>query len=171
MLQVPLRAVIDKADMEAGLAKFSEYCHAEYRSLMLKKLGFEQLDTPEADELLSLTIKFLQESQVGYHQFFYELARTFSVKWRDEPGLVLSSSDIVPPSGTDSNFDNLCVLYHKILNDFDIEQMNVIARNLAYYNPKTALLRPVIEEVWEPIIQEDNWQPFYDLVKTIQSRG
>ncbi|BAB74575.1 protein adenylyltransferase SelO [Anabaena sp. FACHB-709] len=171
MLQVPLRAVIDKADMEAGLAKFSEYCHAEYNSLMLKKLGFEELKTPEAEELLSLTLKFLQESQVGYHQFFYEMARTFSIKWRDEPGLVLSGSDIVPPSGTDANFDNWCVLYHKILNNFDYEQVKIIAQNLTHYNPKTSLLRPTIEEAWEPIVQEDNWQPFYDLVKSIQSRG
>ena len=168
MLQEPLKAVIDPSDMEAGLTSFDEHYHQEYCSLMLKKMGFEQLP-PEAVELLNLTIQFLLESQVGYHQFFYEMARTFSSKWRDEPGLVMATSDIVPASGTSESFDNWCILYHKILNNFHPNQMDVIAQNLARHNPKTVLLRPAIESVWEQISQEDNWQPFSDLVKRIQS--
>jgi hypothetical protein len=27
----------------------------------------------------------------------------------------------------------------------------------------------LIEEVWESIAQEDNWQPFYDLVAQLQA--
>ena len=161
MLQEPLKAIIDKADLEAGLASFNKYYHAEYRSLMLKKLGFKKL--------LSLTIKFLQESQVGYHQFFYEMARTFSPKWRDEPTLVLNNSDIVPGSGASEIFDDWCILYHKVLCDFDHVNMDTIAETLADHNPKTVLLRPVIESTWEAIAQEDNWQPFYELINKIQS--
>ncbi|MBD2360394.1 YdiU family protein [Anabaena minutissima FACHB-250] len=171
LLQQPLRSVIDKGDLEAGLAKFGDYYVAEYRSLMLKKLGFEQLLMPEADELLSLTIQFLQDSQVGYHQFFYEMARTFSSKWRDEPGLVLNPSDVVPTSDKSAIFDNWCLLYHKILNHFDPEQMQSIAETLSYYNPKTVLLRPVIESIWEEIAQTDNWQPFYQLLQTIGNKS
>jgi serine/tyrosine/threonine adenylyltransferase len=168
-LQDALKAVIDPGAMQTGLAKFDEYYHNEYRCLMLKKLGFEQLLHPEADELLNLTIQFLQESKIGYHEFFYEMARTFSSKWRDEPGLVMADSDILPASGTSEIFDNFCILYHKILNHFDPEQINIIAKTLARYNPKTVILRPVIESIWEPIVQEDNWQPFYEVIKRIQS--
>ncbi|AFY48814.1 hypothetical protein Nos7524_3007 [Nostoc sp. PCC 7524] len=170
MLQQPLKAIIPQTALEAGLAQFSDYYSAEYQTLMLKKLGFEQLSFPEADELLSLTIKVLQDSQVGYHQFFYEMARTFSVKWRDEPGCILNSSDCVPASGASAIFDNWCILYHKILNNFDPDDMGRIAQTLAHYNPQTVLLRPVIESIWEPIAQEDNWQPFYELIKKLQSR-
>ena len=56
MLQEPLKAIIDQSDLDVALAKFAEYYQAEYRALMLKKLGFEQLPYPEADELLQLTI-------------------------------------------------------------------------------------------------------------------
>ncbi|MBW4554746.1 MAG: YdiU family protein [Trichormus sp. ATA11-4-KO1] len=171
MLQEPLKAIIDKAAMETGLAKFNKYYQTEYRSLMLKKLGFTQLQCAEADDLVNLTIQFLQDSQVGYHQFFYEMARTFSPEWRDEPALVLKNSDIVPASGTSNIFDNWCVLYHKILHNFDPKQMDVISRTLADCNPQTVLLRPVIESIWEPITQEDNWQPFYELIRKIQSRS
>jgi serine/tyrosine/threonine adenylyltransferase len=169
MLQEPLKAIIDKADMEAELASFNKYYYAEYRSLMLNKLGFEKLEHPEAENLLTLTIKFLQESQVGYHQFFYEMARTFSPKWREEPTLVLNNSDILPGLEASAIFDDWRTLYHKILCDFDHAHMNVIARTLADHNPKTVLLRPVIESTWEAIAQEDNWQPFYELIQKIQS--
>ncbi|MBR8833559.1 MAG: YdiU family protein [Stigonema ocellatum SAG 48.90 = DSM 106950] len=171
MLQEALKAVIDPSDMDAALASFDQHYHSEYCSLMFKKLGFDQLTDPEAAELLNLTIQFLQDSQVGYHLFFYEMARTFSSKWRDEPGLVMATSDIVPPSGASEIFDNWCILYHKMLNNYHPDQMDVIAQNLARHNPKTVLLRPLIESVWEPISQEDNWQPFSELIKLIQSGG
>ncbi|MFK0731289.1 MAG: YdiU family protein [Gloeotrichia echinulata GP01] len=170
LLQEPLKSVIDQGDLAAGLTRFDDYYHAEYRCLMLKKLGFEQLPYPGADELLQLTIEFLQNSQVGYHQFFYEIARTFSSKWRDDPGFVLHGSDIAPAAGASAIFDNWSILYHKILNNFDPYQLDTIAKTLTVQNPKTVLLRPVIESIWEPIAQEDNWQPFYELVKQIQSR-
>jgi uncharacterized protein YdiU (UPF0061 family) len=47
--------------------------------------------------------------------------------------------------------------------------MDKIGKTLAESNPKTALLRPVIESVWERITEDDNWQPFYDLVETLQT--
>ncbi|MBD2776561.1 protein adenylyltransferase SelO [Iningainema tapete] len=170
LLQQPLKAVISLEDLQAGLSGFEEHYYSEYRSLMLKKLGFEQLPLKEGSELVLLTIEFLQESQVGYHQFFYEMARTFSSKWRDDPGLILATdTDVVPAPGTSGFFDSWCLLYHQILNGFGLEKMDVIARNLARYNPKTALLRPVIESVWEPITQVDDWQPFYDLVRRLQN--
>ncbi|MBD2569735.1 protein adenylyltransferase SelO [Anabaena lutea] len=168
LLQEPLKAVIDIDDLQSGLSKFAEYYLAEYRNLMLKKLGFEDGQFAEADELLQLTITFLQDSQIGYHQFFSDMARTFDSKWRDEPAFVMNTSEIVPALGASAIFDNWCVLYHQILNHFDPNQMDIIAQTLAKYNPQTALLRPVIESIWEPIAQEDNWQPFYDLVQQFQ---
>ncbi|MBD2291930.1 YdiU family protein [Anabaena sphaerica FACHB-251] len=164
MLQEPLKVIIDIGDLQSGLARFAEYYQAEYRNLMLKKLGFEDLQFAEADDLLELTIAFLKDSQIGYHQFFSDLARTFTIKWRDEPAFVMNDSEIVPTVGASTLFDNWCVLFHKVLNNFDPNQMEIISRNLAKYNPQANLLRPVIESIWEPIVQEDNWQPFYDLV-------
>ncbi|WP_414527152.1 protein adenylyltransferase SelO [Nodularia chucula] len=168
LLQEPLKAIIDKAEMESALRKFNSYYQAEYHLLMWKKLGFAQLELPVGNELLNVTIQFLQDSQVGYHEFFWEIARTFTIKWREEPGLVLKGSHIIPTSETANIFENWCELYHKTLNYFEVEQMDIIAQTLLTHNPQTTLLRPMIESVWEPIAQEDNWQPFNDLLKTIQ---
>ena len=46
--------------------------------------------------------------------------------------------------------------------------MQTISQTLAKYNPQANLLRPVIESIWQPIVESDNWQPFYDLVKGFQ---
>jgi uncharacterized protein YdiU (UPF0061 family) len=168
LLQEPLKAIIDIRDLQHGLGKFAEYYHQEYRNLMLKKLGFEDSNLPEADDLLDLTVNFLKDSQINYQQFFADMAQTFSIKWRDEPALVMNGSDIVPSVGSSTLFDNWCLLYHKILNNFDPEQMEIISQTLDKYNPQANLLRPVIESIWQPIVEEDNWQPFYNLVQQFQ---
>ena len=168
LLQEPLKAIIPQNDLDIGLSKFGEYYQNEYRALMLKKLGFADFQLEEVDEFLRLTITFLHDSQVGYHQFFADIATTFSSKWRDDPALVMNGSEIIPPLGQSVIFDNWCFLYHKILNHFDIEQMDKIGKTLTETNPKTALLRPVIESVWEQITENDNWRPFYDLVEILQ---
>ena len=41
-------------------------------------------------------------------------------------------------------------------------------QRLRRHNPQTVLLRPEIEAIWEPIVAEDNWQPFYQLLAKIQ---
>ncbi|ADI66161.1 protein adenylyltransferase SelO [Trichormus azollae] len=168
MLQEPLKAVIDIADLQNGLSKFAEYYQVEYRNLILKKLGLGNLHFVEADDLLELTITLLKDSQVSYHQFFADMTLTFSSQWRDEPAFVMNDSEIFPALGASAVFHNWCVLYHKILNNFDPEKMVIIAKNLTKYNPRANLLRPVIESIWEPIIEADNWQPFYDLVQQFQ---
>ncbi|NWF57956.1 MAG: YdiU family protein [Fischerella sp.] len=168
-LQEALKAVIPQTDMEAGLASFDEYYLAEYRSLMLKKLGFEQLSQPQADELLKATIEFLKHYPVSYHHFFADMATTFSSKWRDDASSILRDSEIGQSLGTSELFLNWSGIYHRILSDLTPEEIEKVAQTLARHNPKTMILRPVIESIWEPIVQEDNWQPFYELIQQIQS--
>ncbi|MBA4465458.1 YdiU family protein, partial [Cylindrospermopsis raciborskii CS-506_A] len=146
LLQEPLKAVIDPVDLDYGLAKFQEYYHAEYGNLMLKRLGFAQPKFPEADDLLDLTIGFLKESQINYHQFFADMAKTFSPRWREEPSLIMEESQILP--GSLSVFKNWCALYHQVLNNSVSQEMANVGTTLIQYNPQSNLLRPVIEEIW-----------------------
>ncbi len=169
MLQEPLKAVFEKADMEAGLANFDKHYHAEYRSLMLKKLGFEELPESEGEELLKATIDFLKTYPVSYHHFFAEMASSFDSKWRDNASDILGDSEIGQALGGTELFLNWSGIYHRILTNLTPDEIEKIAQRLARYNPKTALFRPVIESVWEAIAQEDNWQPFYELVGKLQS--
>jgi serine/tyrosine/threonine adenylyltransferase len=168
MLQRPLVAVISTTDMQTGLSKFEEYYGAEYRRLMLRKLGFEQLESP-GDELLAATVQFLKNYPISYHHFFADIATTFSSKWRDDAKSILSDSEIGQSLGASELFLNWAGLYHRILTNLSPDELDKLRQTLIQYNPKTVLLRPVIESIWEPIAQSDNWQPFYDLLKEIQS--
>lgn len=169
MLQVPLSLVIPLLDLEGIVASFDDYYASSYGQLMLQKLGFDRLQLPEANLLLQQTIQLLKDSQVGYHAFFAELAQWFNYGWRENSSLILENS-IFPQLKQDrSAWLKWQGLYHQILNRFPIEEMDNIANCLHERNPKTALLRPVIESVWEAIDRDDNWQPFDELIQRIQT--
>lgn len=166
LLQVPLQAVIEPGDMEAGLAMFDEYYNAEYRQLILRKLGVFQIDS-NAEQLLKLTIEFLKTTQIGYHDFFAKLTEMFSTVWSKDINSILSNPNFL---GTNTSLELLgdwLNLYHKILTNVTQPEIDDIAKQMKRSNPKTVLLRPVIESIWEPIANEDNWQPFNDLLTQI----
>jgi serine/tyrosine/threonine adenylyltransferase len=168
LLQRPLAAAIRTNGMETSLSKFEEYYDAEYRRLMLRKLGFEQLDNQELEELVRATLRFLNNYPVSYHHFFADISETFSSKWRDDASCILNDSEIGQSLGASDLFVNWSGIYHRILSNLLPSDIENIAQTLRRYNPKTVILRPVIESVWESIAQEDNWIPFDDLVKEIQ---
>jgi serine/tyrosine/threonine adenylyltransferase len=172
LLQRPLAAAIRTNEMETGLSNFEKFYDAEYHRLMLRKLGFEELDNSvdnqELAELLRATLRFLNSYPVSYHHFFSDIAATFSSKWRDDASCILSDSEIGQSLGASDLFVNWSGIYHRILSNLSPDAIEKIALTLNKYNPKTVILRPVIESVWEKIAQEDNWMPFYDLLKEIQ---
>ncbi|PSF38875.1 YdiU family protein [Aphanothece hegewaldii CCALA 016] len=165
MLQVPLSMVISYLDLDAGLAKFEEYYDRYYIQLMMNKLGFHQVHFPETKEFVYKTIELLQETQLGYHDFFASLGENFNDGWRKESSLILENLELPL-----ANWTTWKQLYHQILQQLPIDEMEQIRYRLQHYNPKTALLRPVIESVWEPITNENNWEPFNQLVQKIQAK-
>ena len=166
MLQLPLAMVMSTADLEAGLAQFDDCYNATYEKLMIQKLGFPDIFVPQAAELLTETINLLRNSDLGYHNFFAELAQWFNDGWRDHHDLILENASFTQEIG-----DNWKKLYHICLNKLPSSKMAEISDHLFFNNPKTALLRPVIESIWQPIVETNNWQPFYDLIKKIQPKN
>ncbi len=166
-LQDPLQRVVSATDLEAGLAKFEDYYEAAYQQQMLYRLGFDQLDDQIAKKLIDLTVEFLKTSQVDYHDFFWQIANQFSPNWKDQSALIFpqieSSEDQLAQC-----FDRWRQTYHQALNCFTNDEMSSIADRLRKYNSKVGLVRPVIESIWNPIAQDDNWQPFYELLTAIR---
>lgn len=169
LLQVPLISVIAANDLEAGLAQFDDYYNAEYKQLMLRKLGVLQIDSREANKLLESTLQFLITTQVGYHDFFAKLTQQFSTVWRKDINSILSQPDFLEANTSLDLLEDWLHLYHRILSNVPLSEIDNITFSMERSNPKTVLLRPVIESVWEAIATEDNWQPFDDLVKRLQS--
>ncbi|MDJ0555065.1 MAG: YdiU family protein [Microcoleaceae cyanobacterium MO_207.B10] len=161
LLQDALAAIIDKQEMKTALEKFDDCYLTEYRQLMINRLGFEDLPEPEAEKLLQLTIKILTDSQVGYHDFFFELRQLFSPYWRDDISKIFADfeqQDLIEPWRQ---------YYYHLLQSYSNDELKKMGKILTQYNPQQSLIRPVIESVWEPITVEDDWQPFRDILKRI----
>ena len=163
MLQMPLALVMDIRDLDTGLAKFAECYHQNYCQLMLKKLGWEKLDGEIGEELLRLTIQLLQDTKIGYHDFFYQLRSQFSPSWRDDISKIFSDAEPAEAIEPWRQF------YYHILQMVSTDELDKISQCLRRYNPKTVPLRPQIEAIWQPIVEEDNWLPFADLLNKIQT--
>jgi serine/tyrosine/threonine adenylyltransferase len=169
LLQQPLLAVIDAAEMTTALAKFEGYYFPAYKKLMLRKLGFESETTPVRDELLVTTLQLLSDTQVGYHQFFFEISQAFKLRWSQDLNTILNETELMPEVVGNSGFSKWLQLYHQALSDLPETELNLVGDILSKSNPQTILLRPQIESIWDPIAQENNWQPFYDLVAKIRA--
>ncbi|MBD2330091.1 YdiU family protein [Alkalinema sp. FACHB-956] len=172
MLQVPLKLVISESDLDAAIAQYDAHYGQTYRALMLKKLGFGQTeelgDDGLARELLKATIEFLHTSQTSYHGFFWELTRKFSPTWRQDANQILAD---FPIEVTDLQplFDQWRQRYHQLLNNVPEADLPAIQAQLYAQNPDLVITRPEIEAVWEPITQDDNWQPFNTLLQRIRT--
>jgi uncharacterized protein YdiU (UPF0061 family) len=167
MLQVPLKRVVSFTDLEAALSKFNEYYQKAYQQRMLYRLGFDHLEDSIAKELVSLTIQFLKESQVDYQDFFWQTTQKFSLQWWSDPVHIFA--EVESPEGEISNcFEQWRQKYHVALNLQSQSELEMIQNRLKQYNSKVGLVRPEIEAIWNPIAQENNWQPFYDLLHKIR---
>ena len=163
LLQKPLAAIAEQDSLERELAQFDAEYQQTYQQLMLQKLGFtEDLETL-ASELLERTIILLREQDIGYHAFFAELAQDFDPSWREQSESILSNATFA-----DRLTDSWRSMYHQCLNRVPLSALESVKNCLKQHNPQTALLRPVIESVWRSISEEDDWQPFDDLVAQLQ---
>ncbi|MDB9315223.1 YdiU family protein [Spirulina sp. CS-785/01] len=164
MLQTPLRLVMAKEDLEAGLELYDTHYTESYRRLMMEKLGFESSVLPLEMErqLVRVTVQLLEETQVDYHGFFAEIARSFNPYWRKDYAEVLDRA-----SFTLEPWEDWRKLYYQALNELPPGEMEKMGEKLRDRTPQTFLLRPEIESVWSAIDQEDNWQPFYKLLEEI----
>lgn len=168
LLQQPLGAVIDPVAMTATLAKFEDYYFTEYEKLMLQKLGLAGETTPVRAELLVATLQLLADTQLGYHQFFDELTQAVQHRWRQDDNY-LKEDEFSPEIVGSSSYQPWEQLYQQALEDLPEIDRDAIADIMIRSNPRTILLRPQIEAIWEPIARENNWEPFNTLLAKIRS--
>ncbi|WP_309732467.1 protein adenylyltransferase SelO family protein [Chamaesiphon sp. OTE_75_metabat_556] len=169
LLQQPLSAVIDTAEMTSALAKFEEYYFPHYKHLMLCKLGLDGDATPVRDELLVATLQLLADTQVGYHQFFYDLSQAFKLRWQQDLNSILNETELMPEVIGNNGYQKWLQLYHQALSDLSPAEFDSVEKILTRSNPQTILLRPQIEAIWEPIAQANDWEPFEALLAKIRS--
>lgn len=170
-LQKPLQRVMAVEALQEGLETFEEAYYRHYQRWLLKKLGFEAaaLPLPQAgvETLIGATLTLLEQTALGYHEFFLALTQGFTPQWQQQPEQilpVLGPGDSPQPAALGDWRSH----YHQALQALSPEALAAVGDRLRATNPATVLLRPEIEAVWESITVEDNWDPFYDLVKRVR---
>ena len=170
-LQRPLEMVMSTKDLETALAKFDQYYDSSYRQLMIEKLGFISLSEADAQFLVEETVNLLRDSQVPYHRFFAELGNWFSPSWQKNADLILENAEFIKQLKEQYRlWENWQKLYQRLLKQCNDEELKQVGLRLQEKNPQTALLRSVIESVWEPISLDNEWAPFYALLEQIYQK-
>ena len=160
LLQIPLGTVVPAWALREALAPYEQVYNHHYQTLLLKRLGLPQLaGSGQGEILVTQTVNCLAQSQIPYAQFFRYLTEDFQVGWRDHAALILENRHLGP-----HRWSHWQSLYQEALASLEPEELAKVPEGLAQHNPAIALLRPLIESVWEAIDQEDNWQPFQELV-------
>ncbi len=168
MLQRPLAAVLEVEAMAERLEKFGPLFQTAYIEAMIQRLGLPQLGLPQATQIVQATAEFLAQSQVGYSEFFVELRQQFSPLWRVDPGHILAESELVK-SVKPEILSPWQTAYFQALNHLPEAELPQIKANLAKFNALVVMTRPTIERVWAAISEQDDWQPFNQLVTEIQA--
>jgi uncharacterized protein YdiU (UPF0061 family) len=164
MLHLPLMTIIPPRILEAALNDFDDYYETAYNQEVLRKLGLEGL-VDLGDDLIEATVDVLKTSQVGYHQFFIDLMTQINRGWWQDYSTILENSKL-----PEANWENWRKLYHKALKKVSPDNIDNVIQCLHKSNSKIPLLRPQIESTWEAIANENNWQPFEELVNKIQEK-
>ncbi len=164
MLQLPLMTIISPRILETALNNFDDYYQTAYGQEMLRKLGIEGL-VDRGDKLIEATVDVLKTSQVGYHQFFIDLMTQINRGWWEDYATILENSQL-----PEANWEDWRKLYHQALNKISPDNIDDVIQCLHKSNSKIPLLRPQIESIWEAIANENNWQPFQELVQNIQAK-
>lgn len=171
LLQEPLSRVIPGADLEVGLAGFSDRYQRTWKTLMLRRLGFAALPDGEAEALLRATLTLLHESRVGYNEFFAQLRQHYRPDWASDLEALpdqLARPQADPQAPVDSDlWQRWRDQYYRCLGLVSDAERQAIATRLAEANPRIVPIRPVVESVWEPITVADDWEPLAALLAQI----
>ena len=168
-LQKPLAHLMPVDDLDGRLATYPDRYEHYYQNRMLAKLGLVGLADPLAKDLISQTLTLLEAVEVGYHDFFQALTQQFSPQWREQPEAILASTLTTSHPEAARQLDAWRLTYQRSLGSLPPQAMATVARQLRRTNPKTILLRPAIEAIWEPITLSDDWEPFYQLLQNLQA--
>ncbi len=168
LLQRPLGRVMSAQELGDGLEPFAEQYRSAYEARMLKKLGFETYSEARG-ELLFKTLQMMEQTHVDYHGFFLSLTEQFSTAWKCSYENILQPTMEQSDDAAANLLDDWRQQYHHCLQELSEAELQQVDVRLRQNNPAIVLHRPRIEAIWEPITENDDWAPFYELVSQIQN--
>jgi uncharacterized protein YdiU (UPF0061 family) len=195
LLQEPLAMLLPRAALEARLERFASAYDAHYRSRLLRRLGFAGAPPqsaagleppgsdaaaadlgwsadPERPDLVPLTLQLLSRWDVGYGSFFAGLA-----VWVAQRGVPCAAEDLEPfvPGGAPPERgawlawrDAWWAWSRCATGDGSAA---AITATLDRWNLPETPVRSVVERLWDPIDQQDDWRPFQQWLRSTIAAG
>ncbi|MBN9316671.1 MAG: YdiU family protein [Devosia sp.] len=145
----------EHAEMEAGLNRFWPAFQRAIWAAVLRRLGLATLGVEADSALVQEVYNFLNETQMGYEQFFFD--------WRGGDG----SRALRSPAAEHyrgAAFETLAGLIsaHPRAGDANLDH--------PYFSretPRTTLIEEM-EALWAPIAERDDWRPLYEALGEIE---
>ncbi len=172
LLQEPLSMILPREQMAEKLEGFAHFYQKHYQFCLYRRLGLDANVEKLANcsdfrssnhDLLQLTLDLLATVPINYGSFFKGLTKQVS-----KNGLPCESEQLIPSFFDQHSLPRQLWLAWRdswwshqhlaITNDPNEEEE--IPKRLKHWNLDITPTRSVIESLWQPIEQEDNWEPF-----------
>jgi uncharacterized protein YdiU (UPF0061 family) len=163
LLQNPLAMLLPRPPMEQLLERYASTYQNHYRFCLLRRLGLTPNPDLESDErLVSATLELIASWPVGYGGFFAGLASVVqSAGLPQEPeGLPVVLNDVPEPARELwQNWRNAWWWQTQAREAPGPEPEASVPERLRRWNLSQTPTRSLIESLWEPIDQADDWLP------------
>lgn len=155
-----LTMVTDVPALEKVLETFQTRFLHHYRTKLLARLGVRPKGDERDDELQSLCRAFLEQSEVGYDQFFFDWWGGVASEQRAAAG----------PAAAHYTAPAFAAL-RRTLSSYDPVDASRLSNAYFSRSEPESLLIDEIEAIWDGISDRDDWAPFERKIETIRAMG
>jgi len=146
------------AGIEAALNSFWPAFQSAMWSAALRRLGLLTRGEAEDSELVVKIFAFLQQSQIGYEQFWFD--------WRG--GLLSTERAARSPAAAAYNTEAFTPLREALALYEATPTVNLDHPYFAHAVPRTMLIDEM-EALWAPIAERDDWSDFHRVLGEIEA--
>ena len=174
LLLQPLALVLPLEALEAAVAPFGPTYEAAYRSGLLRRLGLVEPWTtvrrgdPALEDPVALTLQLLGVWKIDYGDFFAGLRDRVNGSDLEEPDALTPWHVPEPPRQPWLAWRDC---WWRRWHDLPGNGRQAVRWALRRWNLTRTPTRPVIEQVWQAISEQDNWEPFHQLVDSWRWTG
>jgi uncharacterized protein YdiU (UPF0061 family) len=164
LLQNPLAMLLPRPPMEQLLERYASSYQNHYRFCLLRRMGLTPNPDAESDEcLLNATLDLIANWPVGYGDFFAGLASVIQSNGlpHEPEGLPVVVNDVPEPAREMwQNWRNAWWWQTQASEARGASMPEAsVSERLRRWNLSQTPTRPVIESLWDPIGEGDDWQP------------
>ncbi len=180
LLQEPLLMILSREDLEERLEKFANTYKNHYQTCMNRRLGLANTLTnrdkksiksdTEDLPLIENTLKLLSSWGVHYGKFFSAFSNhisTYGLPEEAESLLPFMGNASTPSRKTWLEWRDSWWMFQHLARSIDPQETTKIPQRLVRWNLPQTPIRSVIEDLWESIDQEDNWEPLKDWLQQV----